>query len=131
MTLVDTNVLLDILLDGARHGSESEARLSAALQAGPVVVNELIAAELAPVFADEDALWTTLSKAQVQLDRYPRDAIFIAGQAFLRYRRAGGSRQRILPDFMIAAHASARGAALLTRDRGFYRGQFPSLRLAK
>jgi predicted nucleic acid-binding protein len=104
--------------------------LGAALQGGPLVINDIIAAELAPVFDDEDALWTTLSKAQVRLDPYPREAIFVAGRALLRYRRAGGKRQRILPDFMIAAHAIVRGAALLTRDRGFYRAQFPSLELA-
>lgn len=131
MTLVDTNVLLDVLLEGARHGDQSEARLSAALHAGPVAVNDIIAAELAPVFPDEDALWTTLARAQVRLDPYPREAIFFAGQAFRRYRQTGGRRERILPDFMIAAHATARGAVLLTRDRGFYRTHFPSLRLAQ
>lgn len=131
MTLVDTNVLLDILLDGAPESDASEGRLSAALKIGPVVINDIIAAELAPLFPDEDTLWATLARAHLQLDSYPREAIFVAGQAFLRYRREGGKRQRILPDFMIGAHASVRNAALLTRDRGFYRSHFPSLRLAK
>ncbi len=131
MTLVDTNILLDILLEGADHGDESEARLTAALQAGPVAVNDIIAAEIAPVFADEGALWAALAKAQVRLDPFPREAIFTAGRAFLRYRQGGGKRLRILPDFMIAAHAQVRGALLLTRDRGFYRSHFPALRLAR
>jgi predicted nucleic acid-binding protein len=131
MTLVDTNVLLDVLVEGARHGDESEARLAAALRAGPVMVNDVIAAELAPLFANEHELWRTLAETQVQHDRYPRDAIFVAGAAFLQYRRSGGARHRILPDFLIGAHALAVGARLLTRDRGFYRTRFPGLRLAR
>lgn len=59
-TLVDTNVLLDVLLEGAAHGDESEARLAAALQMGPLWINDIIAAELAPVFDDEGALWSML-----------------------------------------------------------------------
>jgi predicted nucleic acid-binding protein len=72
-----------------------------------------------------------LATTQIQHDPYPREAIFIAGAAFLQYRRGGGARQRILPDFLIGAHALASGATLLTRDRGFYRPRFPGLRLAR
>ena len=131
MTLVDTNVLLDVLVEGARHGDESEARLAAALRAGPVVINDVIAAELAPIFATERDLWQMLATAQIQHDPYPREAIFMAGAAFLQYRRSGGARQRILPDFLIGAHAMGVGATLLTRDRGFYRTRFPGLRLTR
>lgn len=131
MTLVDTSVLLDILLAGAVHGEESATRLAAALDRGPVFVNDVVAAELAPVFADEETLWGTLRRAQVRHEPYPRAAVFVAGQSLLRYRRAGGRRDRILPDFLIAAHAQASGARLLTRDRGFYRRHFPSLPLAE
>jgi predicted nucleic acid-binding protein len=130
VTLVDTNVLLDVLLAGARHGDDSERRLAAALRVGPVFVNDVAAAELAPLFAEESELWRVLRSAQIQHAPYPRAAIYVAGQAFLRYRRAGGTRQRIMPDFMIGAHAAVTGASLLTRDRGFYRGRFPGLRLS-
>jgi predicted nucleic acid-binding protein len=129
-TLVDTSVLLDVLLEGARHGDESEARLVAALASGPLWVNDVIATELAPAFDDEDALWSILHEAQIKLVEYPRAAVFVAGQAFLRYRRRGGPRRRILPDFMIGAHAAVSEADLLTRDRGFYRNYFPSVRFA-
>lgn len=131
MTVVDTNVLLDVLVEGARYGDESEARLAAALRAGPVAVNDVIAAELAPLFESERDLWHTLATTQIQHDPYPRTAIFLAGATFLQYRRNGGTRQRILPDFLIGAHALASGATLLTRDRGFYRTRFPGLRLAR
>lgn len=129
-TLVDTSVLLDVLFEGAKHGEESARRLARALEAGPVVINDIIAAELAPTFDDEQLLWSTLGEAQIRLDPYPRPAVYAAGRAFLRYRRRGGARSRILPDFMIGAHALVSGARLLTRDRGFYRDYFPHLRFA-
>jgi predicted nucleic acid-binding protein len=131
VTLVDTNILLDVLLAGAVHGDESERRLAAALAAGPLGINHIIAAEIAPVFALETDLWDALAKAQIRVDPYPKDAVYVAGHAFLAYRRRGGTRQRILPDFMIAAHALTTGAELLTRDRGFYRKYFPRLRLSR
>ena len=129
MTLVDTSVLLDVLVAGAAHGDASERRLLDAQRAGRVTINLVIAGELAPLFDREAALWETLAEAQVDLVPYPRAAIHRAGQAFLRYRRRGGRRDRILPDFLIGAHAEAEGARLLTRDRGFYRDYFPKLRL--
>jgi hypothetical protein len=130
MTLVDTNVLLDVLIEGAAHGDESEARLAAALGRGTVFVNEIVAAELAAAFEREAMLWSTLRDAQIVLHAYPRAAIHPAGQAFVAYRRAGGGRDRILADFLIGAHAVTSGARLLTRDRGFYRRHFSKLRLA-
>ncbi len=130
MTLVDTSILLDVLVEGSVHGDESERRLIAAQRSGGVVVNAIIAAELAPSFETEERLWSTLAEASIQLVSFPREAIYEAGQAFLRYRKRGGRRERILPDFMIGAHALVEGVALLTRDRGFYRDHFPKLRLA-
>jgi len=130
MTVVDTNVLLDVLLAGAEHGDESERRLAAVMRTGRVVVNDVIAAELAPLFDTAAALWAALDDAEIELVAYPREAIFVAGQAFRRYRRRGGRRSRILPDFMIGAHAVASRARLLTRDAGFYRDSFPGLSLA-
>ena len=130
MTLVDTNVLLDVLLEGSEHGDESARRMTKALQDGPLGVNEIIAAELAPAFDREDALWTALEDAHVDLVSFPKAAVFPAGEAFLTYRRRGGPRTRILSDFLIGAHALAADADLLTRDRGFYRDYFPKLRLA-
>lgn len=131
MTLADTNVLMDVLVVGTAHGEESAGRLARALAVGPVVVNDVIAAELAPLFAEERGLWTTLARAQIQHAPFPRAAIHVAGQALLRYRRAGGRRDRILPDFLIAAHALTADAVLLTRDDGFYRRHFTNLRLAE
>lgn len=70
MTLVDTSVLLDVLLDGASHGDESAGRLRDAMKRGAVFVNDVVAAELAPVFPDEADLWATLERANVEHERY-------------------------------------------------------------
>jgi hypothetical protein len=128
MTLVDTSVLLDVLLEGSAHGKESERRLSAAQRSGSLSVNAIIAAELGPSFASEADLWSALTEASIELVAFPKEAAYVAGQAFLRYRRRGGKRERILPDFLIGAHALVEGMTLLTRDRGFYRDYFPKLR---
>ncbi len=129
MTLVDTSVLLDVLLEGAEHGEESEERLETAQRSGSLFVNAVIAAEIAPSFESEAQLWATLADASIQLSPFPKNAVYVAGQAFLRYRRRRGRRERILPDFLIGAHGLVEGMALLTRDRGFYRDYFPKLRL--
>ena len=131
MTLVDTNVLLDVFLVGSEHGPESARRITRALRDGPLSVNEIIAAEIAAAFDREDALWSALEDAHVDLVPFPKAAVFLAGQAFLTYRRRGGTRTRTLSDFLVGAHALAIGAHLLTRDRGFYRDYFPKLRLAE
>ena len=108
MTLVDTSVMLDVLLIGAEHGDESEKRLATALHAGPAVVNNVIAAELAPVFDTAAELWSALTDAEIELVQYPREAVYLAGRAFRRYRRRGGQRSRILPDFMIGSPATSK-----------------------
>lgn len=130
MTLVDTSVLLDVLVAGSAHGDDSERRFVEASRAGPLVVNDVIAAELAPLFQREGDLWSTLDDAEIRLVAYPKGAVHAAGQAFLKYRRRGGRRTRILPDFMIGAHATVAGTRPLTRDGGFFRDYFPGLRLA-
>lgn len=130
MTLVDTSVLLDVLVEGSAHADESSRRLEEAFQSGPVVVNDIIAAELAPAFDADADLWTTLEASDITLRPFPRAAVFVAGRVFRTYRQRGGRRRRILPDFMIGAHAMADGCRLLTRDRGFYRDYFSGLRLA-
>ena len=129
MVLIDTNVLLDVLVEGAQYNEESASRLVEALKSGPLIVNDIIATELAPVFERAEGLWAALSDAEIRLVPYPREAAFVAGHAFRRYRRQRGTRIRVLPDFMIGAPAVSLGISLLTRDRGFYRAYFPNLKL--
>jgi predicted nucleic acid-binding protein len=126
-TLVDSNILLDILTEDADWFEWSQGALIEAAARGPVAINPLVYAEVAVGFDSVEALGEALEG----LDRLPLpyDAGFLAARCFLRYRRAGGARRSPLPDFYIGAHAAVSGLALLTRDSSRYRTYFPRLRL--
>ena len=129
MFLVDTNVLLDIFTDDATWRSWSERAIRDALLTGVVGINPIVYAETSLAFADTDALDSHLDTLMLAWLALPYGAAFRAGRAFLRYRRAGGTRSSPLPDFYIGAHAETEGLTLLTRDVGRYRSCFPSLNL--
>ena len=129
MFLVDTNVLLDIFTDDTTWRSWSERTIRDALLTGTVGINPIVYAETSLAFADADALDCHLDILMLARLPLPYGAAFRAGRAFLRYRRAGGTRSSPLPDFYIGAHAETEGLTLLTRDLGRYRSYFPSLKL--
>ena len=129
MTLIDTNVLLDLVTDDPRWADWSIAQLDAAELRGPVVINDVVYAELSVRFATIEALEAVVDEAGVVLAPMPRPALFLAGKVFQRYRAAGGARAGVLPDFFIGAHAAVAGLTLLSRDAGRYRTYFPKLDL--
>ena len=129
MFLVDTNVLLDIFTDDATWRSWSERALRDALTAGGAAVNPIIYAETSLAFAAAALLDRSLDALLLARLPLPYGAAFLAGRAFLRYRRAGGVRASPLPDFYIGAHAAADDLTLVTRDAGRYRTYFPSVKL--
>ena len=126
-TLVDTNVLLDVLTDDERWADWSSAALARALDDGPLALNPLIYAELSVRFSSEDLLDSALAPLGLRRETLPYQAAFPAGRAFVEYRRRGGSRTAVLPDFYIGAHALVSGHVLLTRDARRYRTAFPGL----
>jgi predicted nucleic acid-binding protein len=126
--LVDSNVLLDLFTDDPEWAEWSEARLAAAIDAGPVVINPIIYAEVSISFDRIEALEAALPK-QLRREDLPWEAAFLAGKCFLEYRRRGGPKRSPLPDFYIGAHAAVTSRALLTRDPDRYRATFPSLSL--
>jgi predicted nucleic acid-binding protein len=129
VTLVDSNVLLDLVTDDPEWSEWSVARLEEAALVGPLLINDIVYAETSIRYdriEDFDAL---LSETMIEVAPTPRPALFLAGKAFQRYRRAGGTRTGVLPDFFIGAHAAIQGWPLLTRDIGRYRTYFPRLRL--
>lgn len=129
MTLVDTNVLLDVLSRDRTWFDWSVAAMAACSRDGPLLINDVIYAELSACMSSQAKVDKAVEGLEVRLDRTPIDALFLAGQAFRRYREAGGVRTGVLPDFFIGAHAQAAGLSLLTRDTRRYRTYFPDVRL--
>jgi predicted nucleic acid-binding protein len=129
MTLVDTNVILDVLTRDSEWFEWSAEQLHRRREAGPLSINEIGYAEIAVRMSSEAELQFALSELSIVLDRTPKPALFLAGKTFQRYRRAGGPRVAILPDFFIGAHAQNARLAILTRDVRRYRTYFPNVEL--
>jgi len=127
ITSVDTSVLLDIFTADARHGPASRDALRRCWAEGSLIACEVVWAEVAAAFADAAAASHALDGLEVAYDPLDRETALGAGLAWQRYRSAGGTRRRILPDLLIGVHASSKADRLLTRDRGFYRSAFESL----
>jgi predicted nucleic acid-binding protein len=129
VTLVDTNVLLDLVTSDPVWIGWSEAQLERVALAGPVFVNDVVYAEMSARFARIEDVDRVLDEAEIDVARTPRPALFLAGKAFRQYRAAGGARTGVLSDFFIGAHAAVEDWTLLTRDAWRYRVHFPSVRL--
>ena len=127
MTLVDTNILLDVVNDDPVWAPWALAQLDAAALKGPLAINAVVYAELSVRFERIEDVDGVVAQAGLAMETMPRAALFLAGKAFLRYRAAGGARTGGLPDFFIGAHAAVEAIPLLTRDARRYRTYFPSL----
>jgi len=128
-TLVDSNVILDVLTEDPDWLDWSASALARQADAGSLVVNPVIYAEVAARFERIEDLEEALPVEYYRRDPLPWEAAFLAGRCFVRYRRAGGQRRSPLPDFYIGAHALVSGLTLLTRDARRYRTYFPELRV--
>ena len=129
MLLVDTNVLLDVLEDDPQWASWSQTRLDAASATGHLAINPIIYSELSIAFARIEELEAVITEASLTVESLPREALFLAGKAFLRYRRGGGTKHSVQPDFYVGAHAAVMQWAILTRDVARYRTYFPTVEL--
>jgi predicted nucleic acid-binding protein len=114
-TVVDSSVLLDVFTEDARWLDWSQPRLIEAAQRGPLILNAVILAEVAPRFSRVEDLRSALP-SMARTEEIPITAAFVAGHAHTAYRRAGGARAAVLPDFLIGAHAAVTDRPLLTRD---------------
>jgi predicted nucleic acid-binding protein len=127
--LVDSNVLLDIMTEDPRWFSWSADALARAAETMRLVINPIIYAEVSIRYSRIEDLNDALPLTFVEREPLPYEAAFLAGKAFLIYRKHSGVRRSPLPDFFIGAHASIARYTLLTRDAGRYRTYFPKLPL--
>jgi hypothetical protein len=129
MTLVDSNVLFDIVTRTPDWWQWSLKQFDDAALNGPVLINDVICAEMSSRYPSVDVVDSVLRDLGVDLVPIPRSALFLAGKAYLRYRAAGGARTGVLSDFFVGAHAAAEQLPLLTRDIRRYRTYFPTVEL--
>ena len=127
MVLVDTSVVLDVLQDDPVWATWSIAQMRAHAQLHELVINPMIYAELSAAFSHMEALDEVLAQLQLAVQPIPKPALFLAGKAFVAYRRRGGTRTQVPLDFFIGAHAAVKGWPLLTRDPRRFRSAFVGL----
>jgi predicted nucleic acid-binding protein len=129
MLFVDSNVILDVITADPHWASWSATQLAQALDAGPVLINAVVYAEIAFACEAIEAVDALLPQHLYAYRPIPREASFLAAMAHADHRKRGGQRSMILPDFLIGAHALLESTGLLTRDERRYRQAFPGLKL--
>jgi predicted nucleic acid-binding protein len=126
--IVDTNILLDIYTQDPAWEKRSAAAIASAADVAALVINPVIYAELSVGIEKIEELDQFLG-TDFRRDPLPWEAAFVAGKAFLAYRRRGGLKTAPLPDFYIGAHAAVQGMDILTRDPKRYAAYFPTVKI--
>jgi predicted nucleic acid-binding protein len=129
IALVDTNILVDIWQRDPVWALWSVSELEAQAQLHELAINPVIYAELSAAYQSAAALDQELEAFRIKMMEMPRQALYLAGQAFVQYRRRGGVRTGVLADFFIGAHAAVERCPLITRDPSRYSAYFSGLRL--
>ena len=127
MLLVDTNVLVDVLKNDPQWVDWSIQQLRAQSKIHRLAINSIIYSELSLTFSTVEALDQTLDDLDLLMIEIPHPALFLAGKAFVRYRRQVGTKSNVLGDFFVGAHAAVSGHAILTRHTRRYATYFPSV----
>jgi predicted nucleic acid-binding protein len=127
--LVDANVILDVFGNDPTWADWSQGMLEQCAQEGPLFINPVIYAEVSIGFERIEEFETALGTAGFRMLAIPKEALFLAGKVFLRYRRQGGMKVAPLPDFFIGGHAVVADLPLLTRDAKRFRSYFPRIKL--
>jgi predicted nucleic acid-binding protein len=128
MIAVDSSVLIEILI-GAPQAEAAEAALRGALALGPVLVCDVVVAEVCSSLRDGDQAMQVLEDMGIRYGEVETKSAIRAGEMQRRYRARGGTRARTVPDFIVGAHALLQCKALITRDAGFFRDYFKGLKV--
>ena len=127
--LVDSNILLDVFLDDPNWAEWSESQLVKFSSNTKLFINPVVYTEVSIGFERIEDLELALNNGGFQMLEIPKEALFLAGKAFLKYRKKRGTKRSPLPDFYIGAQAAVFEMNLITRDTSRYRTYFPTVRL--
>jgi predicted nucleic acid-binding protein len=127
--LVDSNIVLDVFTDDPNWADWSESMLEEYSTVSTLYINSIVYSEISIGFNRIEDLESAISGAGFQMLDFPKEALFLAGKAFLKYKKKRGARSSPLPDFFIGAQAAVLNIALITRDVSRYRSYFPTVNL--
>lgn len=127
--LVDSNIVLDVFLNDPKWADWSESKLDEYDQLGILYINSIIYSEISIGFKRIEDLESAIAKAGLQMLEIPKEALFLAGKAYLKYKKRKGIKRTPLPDFFIGAQAAIQNLDLITRDVSRYQSYFPTVTL--
>jgi len=127
--LVDSNVILDVFLDDPRWAGWSEDVLNTYGLTHRLCINPVIYSEVSIGFEKIEEMEKAIAGCGFTIAEIPREALFLAGKAFVKYRKMKGTKTSTLPDFFIGAHAAVAAMDLITRDVSRYQTYYPTVKL--
>ncbi len=126
---VDSCILLDLFTDDSTWGDWSENILDRYSQTNSLYINSIVYTEISIGFTNIEEVEKAISALDIKVLEMSREALFLTGKVFLKYRKNKGTKNSPLPDFFIGAHASVSKLDLITRDSAKYKTYFPHIKL--